>query len=749
MMRDAAGPSTTAVSSDAPVAQFDGRVKRVWRSPFYLLALSFVALVMLLLPVIYLAMVAGVGYLVCWHATASHAIFQTPGVIYLKVLVYVVPLVAGPILLLFMIKPIFARCVRRESRVSLVRDNEPRLFDFVDAVCEAVGAVKPKRIDIACNVNASASFRRGLLSLVGSDLVLTIGMPLVAGLTVKQFAGVLAHEFGHFTQALAMRLTFIIDRINMWFARVVYERDSWDEKLVDWQRNSEGWVGIIASVSRLVVWMSRLTLWLLMHVAHAISCAMSRQMEFDADRYQARLTGADNFEKTFDRIVALSAAHSLVMGDLADAWKDRRLGDDLPGLIAAKVDEMPRELREAVKTLADERKTAVFSTHPTDRARKKRVRKENAVGVLRATGPASALFMNFESACKGITQIFYQRALGSHFRRDQLVSTDALKKRRRYIAAAEAAAARYFRECLTLLRPLEVDPYSKEGERPTAERVGKLRQAREAVAKSAPVMKKIYKRLIDAEDAGMNAQTARVLASEGVKFKAGDFGIEEPTVACARKAAEAARRTKESAAEDIQKIERVFRLRLECALALLKVPEFARRLTRADALFQRSRKLLSALSVVHGVGGELTQLRNGLPELRALTVLAFQNVENELLVRRLVRGIDERNEMLLDLRRMLQEQPYPFEHADGSVTMAQYAMPEMPSRQDISALHDLVVDCLDNMNTLYVRCMGELALIAEKVEAAVGLKASGGAQPQKRDATKNLPAARRVAEGAN
>jgi hypothetical protein len=67
--------------------------------------------------------------------------------------------------------------------------------------------------------------------MFGNDLVLTIGMPLVAGMSLRQFAGVLAHEFGHFSQGAGMRLSFIIRSINLWFMRVVYERDDWDERL--------------------------------------------------------------------------------------------------------------------------------------------------------------------------------------------------------------------------------------------------------------------------------------------------------------------------------------------------------------------------------------------------------------------------------------------------------------------------------------------------------------------------------------
>jgi Zn-dependent protease with chaperone function len=36
-------------------------------------------------------------------------------------------------------------------------------------------------------------------------LVLVIGLPLAAGMSMRQVAGVLAHEFGHFAQGAGMR----------------------------------------------------------------------------------------------------------------------------------------------------------------------------------------------------------------------------------------------------------------------------------------------------------------------------------------------------------------------------------------------------------------------------------------------------------------------------------------------------------------------------------------------------------------
>ena len=55
--------------------------------------------------------------------------------------------------------------------------------------------------------------------------MLTVGLPLVEGLNVRQLGGVLAHEFGHFAQGSGMCLTYLIRSVNAWFGRVAYQRD--------------------------------------------------------------------------------------------------------------------------------------------------------------------------------------------------------------------------------------------------------------------------------------------------------------------------------------------------------------------------------------------------------------------------------------------------------------------------------------------------------------------------------------------
>ncbi len=106
-----------------------------------------------------------------------------------------------------MVKPFFASRPPEPDRYTLMAESDPALFAFIGRICKLVKAPLPSRVDVDRQVNASASFRRGWRSMRGKDVVLNIGLPLVGGLTIQEFAGVLAHEFGHFAQGAGMRVT--------------------------------------------------------------------------------------------------------------------------------------------------------------------------------------------------------------------------------------------------------------------------------------------------------------------------------------------------------------------------------------------------------------------------------------------------------------------------------------------------------------------------------------------------------------
>ena len=143
----------------------------------------------------------------------------------------------------------------------------------------------------------------------------------------------LAHEFGHFTQGAGMRLTYVIRSINFWFARVVYERDEWDARLDDWAERARHPHRRSSDLARLFVWLTRRILWVLMMVGHVVSGLLLRQMEFDADRYEARWPAATRSNRPRRQVIALAVATQGAYADLSDFYREGRLGDDLPRLM--------------------------------------------------------------------------------------------------------------------------------------------------------------------------------------------------------------------------------------------------------------------------------------------------------------------------------------------------------------------------------------------------------------------------------
>ena len=261
-----------------------GRVPRFHSSLRYRISLTLVALVMATLPLVYLAMIAGIGYGLYGYTIYGLNLLEKlsrdgkGGVI--AFLMIMAPVVAGLFIMFFLVKPLLARPRRAIPPRTLKSGDEPELFKFVTALCRAVGAPVPCRIQVDCEVNAAAGPNAGLGSLMRRDLRLVIGMPLVAGMTLRQFAGVLAHELGHFSQEGGLLTRYFIETVNHWFARVVYERDAWAVFLEVTRRGlcrtrQVSGANILVALFQLnavltqpFIWFSRRLLWLLMRIGH-------------------------------------------------------------------------------------------------------------------------------------------------------------------------------------------------------------------------------------------------------------------------------------------------------------------------------------------------------------------------------------------------------------------------------------------------------------------------------------------------
>jgi Zn-dependent protease with chaperone function len=434
----------TQLTLDAPVPPFDRPmaaeiiaafgppVPATRTSFFYTLGMLLVTVTMIVLPMIYLALVLLAAWGVYLYATHfSFLLTSMSGgarVYLIKLVIYLGPLFVGAVVLFFMVKPLFARRGVRSQPLALNPGVEATLYAFIARICDTVGAPMPRRIDLDCQLNASAGFRRGLWSLFGNDLVLTIGVPMVAGLNLREFAGVVAHEFGHFTQGFGMRLSYIVRSINAWFARVVYERDAWDVTLEEWGMETEDWrVMLVVNFARLGIWFSRMILMMLMFVGHGVSCFLLRQMEYDADSYEIKLAGSDAFESTARRMAVLNEAQTKAYKEMRSVWNlSRKLPDNFPAYLCKQDATIPPRVREHIQDTLGLSRTGIFHTHPSDGDRIRRARQAAEPGVFHLEAPATILFSNFEVLSKQITHIHYADELRIPFEPSALRPVEAV-----------------------------------------------------------------------------------------------------------------------------------------------------------------------------------------------------------------------------------------------------------------------------------------------------------------------------------
>ena len=707
------------------------RIERVPVEWSYRIGIALVSIVMVALPVIYLTIIGLVAWGTYFHAVNHTSIIssaagagsgrnQGKGVVF-AFLAYAAPILMGIVMILFMLKPIFSRPSNNSGRRSLKPDDEPLLFDFVDQICDIVGAPQPKRIDIDCNINASAGFNRGIWSMFGHDLVLTIGMPLVAGLSMRQFAGVLAHEFGHFAQGTGMRVSYLIRSISYWFTRVVYERDSWDEKLEDWSRSIDIRIGWIFYLTRFSVWLTRRILWLLMVTGHAVSGFLLRQMEYDADRHEARVAGSNIFASTARQLSVLGVAHQGALSDLGQFYDEGRLGDNLPKLIALNVEQIPAKLLSKLRDHEAKAETSIFDTHPADRDRIASAARENSNGIFSLPSPASHLFRRFDFHARAVTWDFYKEVFGEELKKESIHPVDQLVERQKIQNESFKALRRFFQGHFSWYRPMP-SPVSVWDTPSQPKQFAKaLPQHRQTMLAAAPGYAKAWKRFDKADTLLIEIKLAKALITAGVNVKSTDFSIPLTTRRQVSDAEESAGVRQGRMEPKLRAFEEAAADRLYTALQLARVPQIASKLKDKEFYDYDLDQLLQMFLHINERLGQLMEIRDGQIVLGKLLSILSDGNENAAVFEKIHSQMTELNDLIVDMHSSFQQTPYPFDHAKADISMAEYMLKTLPDHENPVEIYEAADTIGNSLPPLQARVLGRLCQFVEQVESTLGM----------------------------
>ncbi len=290
------------------------------------------------------------------------------------------------VLALFMVKSLvsFSKRTKNPYREISVQD-EPELVAFIHATADEVGAPKPHKIYISDRVNASVSYDLSLLNiLIPSKKNLEIGMGLVNVVNLSEFKAILAHEFGHFAQRsmLLGRYVYVAHQIA-W--RLVNKRDALDKGLavlssIDLRI---AWIGWILSI---IVWSIRAFIEVLFSIVVVSERALSREMEYQADKVAVSATGSDAIVLALHKLQAADQAYHESISILDDLLQKEVAIENLYPMQKTYIDEMRRVLDDPSYGLIPENAIGenvtifkdkfanppeMWATHPADSDREK------------------------------------------------------------------------------------------------------------------------------------------------------------------------------------------------------------------------------------------------------------------------------------------------------------------------------------------------------------------------------------------
>ena len=160
----------------------------------------------------------------------------------------------------------------------LSKERAPELWREVETIADRLNAPRPDQILLDEDFNASASQWPRFGVFGGYRSALSLGLPLLAGLSPDEARGVIAHEFGHFSGKHG--------RFGVWIYRV---NATWQQMLIN--------LGNSIVFTTFIQWFQPRFA--------ATSFAIRRQHEYEADRAAAEIVGAPTVAATLSRLDAL------------------------------------------------------------------------------------------------------------------------------------------------------------------------------------------------------------------------------------------------------------------------------------------------------------------------------------------------------------------------------------------------------------------------------------------------------------
>lgn len=397
----------------AVVSAFQGKTVKRRPGMKYLIGLLLGSLGLALLFLSYIGIVvAGIYYLWVYLSQVVPESFSK-GQVNRLLLARDIGIVVAWILMLYaLIGPFFSfeRRKRRGRKIEFV--EAPGLHAFTKALCEVIHAPVPVEIRLLPEPTVSAAYRGGLFGLFTRQVVLGIGAPLIAGLEMRQLAGIVAQEAGHFSQEIGSSLSIFVRVITSWFAKAAEISESTTEQFSESDRSNRTILGTIYRLINLsAAIIGQVVLRLVLLLSYLMGLFILRRQEFDSDRYQAEVAGSETFPQTLLRMRLLNAGYDAAKTLLSERSTPTPLPASFTEWALRETERIDPEHKNELAAQLISSRTGLLDSRPSAAERIDAVKQNPQPGLFSFTAPARLLVPNLEQYAVEVSPKSYRRLL--------------------------------------------------------------------------------------------------------------------------------------------------------------------------------------------------------------------------------------------------------------------------------------------------------------------------------------------------
>jgi Zn-dependent protease with chaperone function len=284
--------------------------------------------------------------------------------------------------------------------VPLRREEQPRIWTLCDEIAQKVGTRTAHEIFLSPQPGIGVHLSGGLLSLlVGrTKRTLTIGMPSISALSVREMAAILAHEFGHFS-----------NKDTAWnsltFTMAAALQNTLSTMPNPWNTAGSGWMKLTSALNP--------ALWVLLGyrlLFSVVTSGFSRVREVFADKTAIGLYGHQDFSNGLMKV----ARNDYIFSNHFVPDMSKKLAEE--GKVYTNVFDTMDQTYKSIeanilagidRSILDQEKPSMFDSHPlmVDRLAYAKYFEEEAKHVTEQ-GDFKDLFLKWDEVSKNMSDLY-------------------------------------------------------------------------------------------------------------------------------------------------------------------------------------------------------------------------------------------------------------------------------------------------------------------------------------------------------